>query len=149
MGTCPDQLTAADRWILARAQEVTRRVTAHFDSYDYASAKNEIEGFFWADLADNYLEMAKLRLYAPDHPQHAGACYALRESLRTAVKLLAPLLPYITEAVYQELFAVDEGRASVHAASWPEPDPALEDEHAARFGENSRRHCLQRAALQK
>ena len=134
-GNLPDQLTAADRWILARAQEVTRRVTSHFDSYDYASAKNEIEGFFWSDLADNYIEMAKLRLYAPEHPQHVGACYALRESLRTTVKLLAPLLPYITEAVYQELFAEEEGRASLHAAAWPEPDPALEDENAARFGE--------------
>ena len=134
-GYLPNQLTAADRWILARAQEVTRRVTSHFDSYDYASARNEIEGFFWSDLADNYIEMAKQRLYAPDHPQHAGACYALRESLRTAVKLLAPLLPYITEAVYRELFAEDEGHASLHAASWPAPDSALEDEQAARFGE--------------
>ncbi len=127
--------TAGDRWILARAQEVIRRATAHFEGYDYASAKNEVESFFWADLADNYIEMAKLRLYAPEHPQHAAACYALHGALHAALKLLAPLLPYITEAVYLELFAGAEGCASVHRSAWPEPDPSLEDEAAARFGE--------------
>ncbi|MEZ4641523.1 MAG: class I tRNA ligase family protein [Chloroflexota bacterium] len=53
----------ADRWILARTQQVIARVTELFAAYDYATAKSEMEAFFWRDLADNYLEMAKKRLY--------------------------------------------------------------------------------------
>ena len=67
--------TPADRWILARLDDLTVKVTAAFDDYEYASAKSEIEAFFWHDLADNYLEMAKQRLYDPQHAAHLGALY--------------------------------------------------------------------------
>ena len=56
-------LSPADRWILARTQRLIRRTTDLFHDYDYAAAKSEMEGFFWHDLADNYLEMCKQRLY--------------------------------------------------------------------------------------
>lgn len=131
----PETLTTADRWILARAQTMIRKVTAAFDDYDYANAKTEIESFFWSDLADNYIEMAKQRLYAPEHPLHLAACYALRESLHAVVMLLAPLLPYVTEAVYQALFAAEEGISSVHVAKWPGVDASLADSEAEGFGE--------------
>jgi len=55
-------LTPADHWILARLQALIKTVTGQFKDYDYAAAKNELEAFFWRDLADNYLEMAKQRL---------------------------------------------------------------------------------------
>nr|HMN62668.1 class I tRNA ligase family protein [Anaerolinea sp.] len=130
----PDHLTPADHWILARLQSVIRRVTAAFEGYDYAGAKAEIEGFFWGDLADNYIEMAKQRLYDDAHPGHAAACYALRLALLQTVKMLAPLLPFICEAVWRELFAGEEGVASVHRAAWPEVDAGLTDEGAERSG---------------
>ena len=74
----PSAFSPADRWILARLQQVVRRATTAMLDYDYAAAKAEVEAFFWKDLADNYLEMAKQRLYNPDHPQHPGAVYACR-----------------------------------------------------------------------
>jgi valyl-tRNA synthetase len=55
-------LTLADRWILASTQRLVRRASGLFQQYEYAAAKSEIEGFFWRDLADNYLEMVKQRL---------------------------------------------------------------------------------------
>ena len=58
-GDLAGQFTPADRWILARLQQLIRRVTALFQDYDYAAAKSEVEIFFWRDLADNYLEMCK------------------------------------------------------------------------------------------
>ncbi len=131
----PDNLTPADRWILARVQRMIRRVTEAFEGYDYAGAKTEIEAFFWGDLADNYIEMAKQRLYAGDHPQHAAAGYTLGYALLCVVKLLAPLLPFVTEAVYQELFAAQEGCGSVHRAAWPEVDASLADEAAEKSGQ--------------
>ena len=95
-----------------------------------------MEAFFWRDLADNYLEMAKQRLYAPEHPGHLGACYTLRTVLLTVLKLFAPILPYVTEAVYRELFAEAEGCPSIHRESWPEVDAAWLDEQALQTGED-------------
>ena len=71
-----------------------------------------------------------MRLYAEDHPQRNGARFALHQALLTALKLLAPLLPYVTEAIYQGLFAASEGKASIHIASWPIPNPDLDDDAA-------------------
>ncbi len=103
--------------------------------YEYAAAKTEVEAFFWKDLADNYLEMAKQRLYNPDHPQHPGAVCALHSVLHSVIKLLAPVIPYVTEAIYLELFAAADGSPSIHRSSWPAADPAYEDQTALQFGE--------------
>ncbi|MBN1485258.1 MAG: valine--tRNA ligase [Chloroflexia bacterium] len=131
----PPALSPADRWILARTQRLVRRVSALFQQYDYAAAKSETENFFWKDLADNYIEMAKLRLYNGDGAGGAGARYALYQVLLTTVKLLAPLLPYVTEEIYQQLFAPLEGAASIHKSAWPTVDEALDDEVAESSGQ--------------
>jgi valyl-tRNA synthetase len=130
----PLQLSPADRWILACTQRVIRRVSEAFEAYDYANAKAETEGFFWSELADNYLEMAKQRLYAREHALHGAACFALREALAAATKLFAPLMPFVTDAIYRELFAAHEERTSVHVADWPTPDERLTDPDAERWG---------------
>jgi valyl-tRNA synthetase len=127
--------TPADRWILSGLQGLVRRVTASMQDYEYAAAKSEIETFFWKELADNYLEMAKQRLYAPEHPQHTGAVLALRSLLLTLLKLLAPFLPYITETIYQELFAAAEGIPSIHNSAWPQVEASLADPAALQAGE--------------
>jgi valyl-tRNA synthetase len=134
VGLPVSSFSPADRWILARTQSLIRRVTSLFENYEYAAAKNEIETFFWQDLADNYLEMSKQRLYDEANPQRPGALFALYHSLAALLKLLAPLLPFITEAIYQELFARD-GSPSIHTSSWPEPVEALEDPQAEALGE--------------
>lgn len=136
--TLPEALPAlstADRWMLSRLQRLVQRVTALFQGYDYAAAKSELEGFFWRELADNYLEMAKSRLYNAESLGHAGACYTLYRVLLTLDKLFAPFLPYITEAIYQGLFAAAEGSLSIHCSRWPQADEALLDEQAEAAGE--------------
>ena len=127
-------LSAADRWMLSRTQRLVRRVTELFQSYDYAAAKSEIETFFWGDLADNYLEMAKGRLYNEDSQAHAGARATLFQVLQTVTKLFAPFLPYITETIYQGLFAELEGQPSVHQSRWPVADESLIDAAAEEAG---------------
>jgi valyl-tRNA synthetase len=136
-----DRLSPADRWILSRTQKLVRRATAHLQGYDYAAAKSEIEAFFWTELADNYLEMAKQRLYDPAEATHAAACNTLHVVLLTTLKLFAPFLPYVTEEIYQGIGdqrAGDRGigdRGSIHRQSWPVPDPALEDDAAEGVGQ--------------
>ena len=131
-------LSAADRWILSRTQQLVRRATRLWREYDYATAKSETESFFWRDLADNYLEMAKQRLYDETHPLHAGARYALYHVLLTTIRLFAPILPHVTEEIYRELFSGTEGTEgtlSIHSARWPDVDEALLDERAEAVGE--------------
>ena len=131
----PASFTPADRWILARLQTLIRRVTQSMNEYEYAAAKNEVETFFWKDLADNYLEMAKQRLYSPAAPGHGGATFTLYLALLTALKLLAPFLPYVTDAIYRSLFAVNEGPTSIHRSAWSLPQARFEDPQAEQMGE--------------
>jgi len=127
--------TPTDRWMLSRAQRLIQRVTELFRSYDYAAAKSETESFFWRDLADNYLEMSKERLYDETHELREGARYTLYHVLLTTIKLFAPILPYITEQTYQSLFAPIEGEGSIHNARWPIADTSLLSDTADAAGE--------------
>jgi valyl-tRNA synthetase len=132
----PYPRSPADAWILSRGQKLVRRATTHLQAYDYAAAKSEIEAFFWTELADNYLEMAKQRLYDPVEPTHNAACYTLRHILFTVLKLLAPFLPYVTEEIYQQIGEQRIGeRGSIHHQRWPQADPALENEAAEALGQ--------------
>ena len=131
----PDTLSAADRWILAALQDLIRRSTIAMEQYEYALAKSEIEAFFWNTWTDNYLEMAKQRLYGEDGPGQEAACFTLQTVLRALLKLFAPFLPYVTEAIYRDLFAEAEGVSSIHRAIWPEVDAVLDDAAAAGWGE--------------
>jgi len=129
------ELSPADRWLLSRTQRLIGRVTELLHGYDHAAAKAEVEGFFWRELADNYLEMAKARLYDESSPTRSGAVYTLYTTLLAVVKLLAPFVPHITEAIYQGLFAAVEDGGSLHRARWPEAIPTLIDAMAESTGE--------------
>ena len=111
-----------------------RRATDLLRGYDHAAAKNEAESFFWTELADNYLEMAKLRLYDENHPTREGARYALYHALLMVIKLFAPYLPHVTERIYLGLFAESESSRSIHTARWPTADPRLEDDTSEAVG---------------
>jgi valyl-tRNA synthetase len=125
-------LALSDRWVLSRTQRLIRQVTGFFHNHDFAAAKSETEGFFWKTLADNYVEMCKLRLYEEGSE---GARYALRSVLATILKLFAPFLPHVTEEIYRALFAAVEGHRSIHTVHWPVADEALVDELAETAGD--------------
>lgn len=114
------ELTPTDRWLLARLASLIRRASELLRAYEYAAAKSEIESFFWRDLADNYLEMCKERLYGQPGPLREGARYTLYHALLNTIKLFAPFLPYVTEEIYRSLFAENEGQISIHLTGWPE-----------------------------
>ena len=127
-------LSPGDRWILSRQQRLILQVTDLFESYEYAAAKSEIETFFWSELADNYLEMAKQRLYDGSKEMKAAACYSLYNLLLDTLKLFAPFLPHVTEEIYQGLFASSNGFQSIHNSLWPTANPDLLDERAEQVG---------------
>jgi valyl-tRNA synthetase len=136
----PPKFTLADRWILSRTQHLVRRVTSLMEDYEYAAAKSEAEEFFWRSFTDNYLEMCKQRLYDLDHSQREASLYTLQHVFLTLLKLFAPFLPHVTEAIYQELFAgegfdIGKKEHSIHLSDWPEPDPSLEDIESEEHGD--------------
>lgn len=128
-------LSPADRWILTALQRLVGEVTADLEGYEYASAKNATEMFFWSVLADNYLEMAKKRLYDPEHPGHGTAQYTLHTVLLTVIKLFAPIIPYVTEEIYAGLFRESDTDDSIHRSAWPVVDESLVDPDGAIAGD--------------
>jgi valyl-tRNA synthetase len=136
----PDDLNATDRWLLARLYETVRRATRAMDEYEFASAKAEVERFFWADFADNYLELIKRRLYGGDDmdgqdpASRSHAQYVLFCTMKYVLQMLAPFLPHITDEIYQHGFGEPDGVSSIHASRWPTASEAWKSDRALRDG---------------
>jgi len=131
-------LLPTDRWVLSELQQLTRDVSDSYRKYDHLTSKNRIEGYFWNAIADNYLEMVKSRLYdqPDDSMEKESARYTLYNVLETVTRLLAPMMPYITEEIYQILFKKHEGIRSIHLANWPTVKPELEDGYTVYVGKS-------------
>ncbi len=119
-----------DRWILAKAMGTVKNATEMFDAYNYAGAKRLIDEFFWF-FCDNYLEFIKYRIYGGD----STAKGTLSKVFKAIIKMYAPFMPYVTEEIYQELFASDEGVKSVHLSQWPAYEKELDDRSAMADGD--------------
>ncbi|MBW2978486.1 valine--tRNA ligase [Candidatus Woesearchaeota archaeon] len=132
----PKKLEFFDKWILSKLNRLIKNSTEAFMKYEYSRTRLDAEKFFWHSLCDNYLEIAKDRLYNPDKrgkQERISSQYALYESLLSAVKLFAPIMPFITEEIYQNFFREIEKDKSIHISSWPKYEKKLVDvkiEHA-------------------
>ncbi len=107
-----------DRWILGNLDELIKKTTEYLEEYEYSKAKTLIESSFWHEFCDNYLEIAKYRLYQEEDP---AVKYTMYHALLTYLQLFAIYIPHITEELYQKIFREFEETKSIHLTSWPEP----------------------------
>ena len=109
-----DELTDADRWILGRLEEVRAEVDSAFDSYEFSRACESLYHFAWDEFCDWYVELAKVQL-AEGASTHTTA--VLAAVLDTLLKLLHPVMPFVTEVLWKTL----TGGESLVIADWPQP----------------------------
>jgi valyl-tRNA synthetase len=119
----------ADRWILSRCSRVAEEVAADMDAYRFDSALRRVREFVWEELADDYVELVKGRLYEGSPTERAAARRTLSTTLSASLRMLAPFAPFFAEEAYHHL---PNTVGSVHAADWPELEP--DDDGAARRG---------------
>jgi isoleucyl-tRNA synthetase len=112
-----DTRPALDRWALARANEVAIEVDTALESFDPARAGKALMAYL-DDLSNWYVRRSRRRFWDGD----PAALATLHECLRVTSLLLAPMTPFVTEAVWEALFATSTGIDSVHLASWPTLD---------------------------
>ena len=115
-------LTSADRWILSKANELVRDVTDNLERFELGIAADKIYDFIWEEFCDWYIEMVKPRLYGDDAATKTAAIFTLREVLTTALKLLHPYMPFVTEEIFCTLKEAEgrlEENESIMISAWP------------------------------
>ncbi|MDQ6709791.1 MAG: valine--tRNA ligase [Candidatus Dormibacteraeota bacterium] len=116
-------LEPADRWILGRLSAVTRLVSGSFTRFEFGPAIDGLYEFAWHEFADDYLELIKPRLQAGMAPATTARAVATHV-LETTLRLLHPIMPFVTEELWQRIPHVGE---TIVLAPWPLADERLED----------------------
>jgi valyl-tRNA synthetase len=112
-----DDWALPDRWILSRLNQLIENATRLMDAFQFGEAGRQINDFFWSELADWYIEMAKIRLYGDDAIAADTTRQVLTHVLDQSLRLLHPFMPFITEEIRQRLPGTGE---ALIIARWPE-----------------------------
>lgn len=128
-----EALEEVDRWLLSKLQGLKARVTENFEKCEFHLALSAIEEYVIETLSRNYVPMIRKRLWSDD-PGTLNtrlATYAtIWESLRTALRLLNPVTPFLCEDIYQKVFRTlsPDLPESINFEPWPTPEPQYNDE---------------------
>lgn len=125
------QLAPLDKMILGKLNELIRECRRGYENMDAFTAATAIRKFTWNVFADHYIEAAKSRAYNRgaifSRELQRGAWFTLHKCLETILKLSAPIVPFITEALWLELYS----KESIHVQKFPEENPEWENEMTA------------------
>lgn len=123
------QLELADKWIISRAQEVTAEVRGHYENLRLNDAANAVFKFLWDEFCSWYIELSKDRLRPEaDNASKLTAKYVLLDVMQQGMRLLHPIMPFITEEIWQGIkavFPIEED--ALILAAFPEADSSLID----------------------
>jgi isoleucyl-tRNA synthetase len=118
-----------DRFMLHRLQNLIQRTRAAYEAYEFHVVFHALYNYCTLDLSAFYLDILKDRLYAsaPHWPQRRSAQTVLSTTLEALVRLMAPLMAFTAEEIWDHMPDVDARTASVHLELLPQPDPSLRD----------------------
>ncbi len=130
------EFSVADRWIRQQLDNTVQRVREHFDKYRFDIAAKAMYEFTWHEFCDWYLELSKPVLFSDDasEAQRLGARLTLIETLETLLRLMHPVMPFITEEIWQQLKPLSgKTGASIQLEPFPQagrhdPDPSAADD---------------------
>jgi len=115
--------TLEDRWILSRFNRVTQDVNAALEAYRFHEAANRIYDFFWGEFCDWYIELIKPRLMAEGEGA-AIVCSNLVQLFDASLRLLHPVMPFISEEIWQTIYEGKPPTKSIALAPFPQADEA-------------------------
>jgi len=134
----PDEWHVTDRWLISKLGRIVESVTKSYDEYEFSDARSSVEDFFWAQFCDDYLELAKGRLYSEEDKfadMQKSARATLYRALLAILRMFAPTLPHITEEVFSWMYAEREGALSINADGWPDAGEFTRDVRAEQLGD--------------
>ena len=108
-----------DKWILSKLNTIIQEVTNNIDNFDLGVATQKIYDFIWNEFCDWYIEIVKTRLYDKENKTRKAAQYTLNKVLSDSLKLLHPVMPFVTEKIYKQLYNNDE---SIMISNWLKSD---------------------------
>jgi valyl-tRNA synthetase len=114
-----EKLKFPDKWILSRLNSLIKDVQAHMDNYDYLRMTREIKSFFWNEYCDWYIEMSKIFLYDDNYADKHIQKAILLHVLETFYRLMHPVMPFITEKLWQALPKSLKNTPTIMYAPWP------------------------------
>ncbi len=132
------ELQLLDKWIISKTENLTKKVTEAFEKCQFNIAVEDIRNFTWHVFCDFYVEAVKDRLYRPEvygKANQKAAQQTLYEILYRMLQLLAPIIPHLTEEIYQCMYIDGKGYKSIQVSPWPKFNPALVDETAEKNGD--------------
>ena len=118
----PKDLCYEDKWILSKLNTLIKEVTNNLDNFDLGVATQKVYDFIRNEFCDWYIEMVKSRLYDENCNTKFAAQYTLNRVLKDSLKLLHPVMPFVTEKIYGKLYQNDE---SIMISKWPEVSEKL------------------------
>ncbi len=123
----PALLSSDDRHLLLRTHQVVRQATEHLERYRFNDYSHTIHSFIWNDICDWYLEYAKGPLNGEDQALKTHTLAVVHSAFRSAIALLHPLMPFLTEELWQQMGYRSNGPHLMKSA-WPKPfDKATRD----------------------
>ncbi|KLE16159.1 valine--tRNA ligase [Clostridium sp. C8] len=120
------EYSLADKYILSKMNSLVKEVTENMEKYELGIALQKVYDFMWTEFCDWYIELVKGVLYGEDEKQKGIVYNVLNEVLKTGLKLLHPVMPFITEEIYTTL---TDGE-SIVISNWPEYNEDLNNEKA-------------------